>query len=102
VDLIGCFLRAVFSEGINTNKDEGLKKVVEAAGLDWAQATTVIDNDDWQEELEANRMAMYGFDCWGVPTFRLLDESGATLVSAWGQDRLWLVSRSIQQAIAAR
>jgi 2-hydroxychromene-2-carboxylate isomerase len=102
VDLLGCFLRAVFSEGINTNKDEGLKKVVEAAGLDWAQATTVIDNDDWQEELEANRMAMYGFDCWGVPTFRLLDESGATLVSAWGQDRLWLVSRSIQQAIAAR
>ena len=102
MDLISCFLRAAFREGINTNKDEGLKKVLEAAGLDWAQAVTVIDNDDWQEEMEANRTAMYSFGCWGVPAFRLLDESGETLISAWGQDRLWLVSRSIQRAIAAR
>jgi len=102
VELMSCFLRAAFSEGINTNKDEGQKRVVEAAGLDWAQAKSIIDSDGWQEELEANRLAMYDFDCWGVPTFRLLDESGETLVSAWGQDRLWLVSRSIQQAIAAR
>ena len=33
-------------------------------------------NRDWEEELEKNRLAMYDFGCWGVPSFRLLDAGG--------------------------
>lgn len=100
VELASSFLKSAFAQGINTNKDKGLAHVVEQAGLSWQDAQNVIDNDDWQDELEANRTTMYGFDCWGVPSFRLLDSQGNTLVAVWGQDRLWLISREIQAALA--
>lgn len=101
VELASSFLKAAFAQGVNTNKDKGLEHVVQQAGLSWQDAQNVIDNDDWQDELEANRTTMYGFDCWGVPSFRLLDAQGNTLVAVWGQDRLWLVSREIQAALAS-
>jgi 2-hydroxychromene-2-carboxylate isomerase len=101
VELASSFLKSAFAQGVNTNKGKGLAHVVEQAGLNWQDAQTVIDNDDWQQGLEANRTTMYGFDCWGVPSFRLLDGQGKTLVAVWGQDRLWLVSREIQTALAA-
>lgn len=100
VELMSSFLKSAFAQGVNTNKDKGMAHVVAQAGLSWQDAQSVIDNDDWQAGLEANRTVMYGFDCWGVPSFRLLDGQGKTLVSAWGQDRLWLVSREIQAALA--
>jgi len=101
VELASSFLKSAFAQGVNTNKDKGLAHVVEQAGLNWQEAQTVIDNDDWQKGLEANRTTMYGFDCWGVPSFRLLDTRGNALVAVWGQDRLWLISREIQAALAA-
>ena len=100
VELASSFLKAAFVEGVNTNKDEGMAHVVEQAGLSWEDAQKVIDNNDWQAELEKNRTTMYGFDCWGVPSFRLLDAQGESIIAVWGQDRLWLVSRAIQAALA--
>lgn len=99
VELASSFLKAAFAQGVNTNTDAGQQAVVEQAGLSWQQAEMIIDNDDWQQELENNRTTMYGFDCWGVPSFRLLDANGKSLLAVWGQDRLWLVSRKIQEAI---
>jgi 2-hydroxychromene-2-carboxylate isomerase len=99
VALLSEFLRAAFFQGVNTNKDAGLRKVVEAAGLSWQDAQGVIDNPDWQPRLEENRKAMYDFGSWGVPSFRLLDARGNTVVWAWGQDRLWLIAREIQRVL---
>ncbi|MCB1729842.1 MAG: DsbA family protein [Halieaceae bacterium] len=99
VALLGEFLRAAFFRGVNTSRDQGLRDVVERAGLSWSEALAVIDNRDWEPLLEANRQAMYGFGSWGVPTFRLLDARGNTVVWAWGQDRLWLIARSIQRVL---
>jgi len=99
VALLSEFLRAAFYRGVNTNKDSGLRQVVEAAGLSWQEAQTVIDNTDWQPRLEENRQAMYAFGSWGVPSFRLLDARGNTVVWAWGQDRLWLIARQIQRML---
>jgi len=99
VGLMSSFLKAAFVEGVNTNQDAGLAQVVERADLSWTEAQEIIDNDDWQESLEKNRLAMYDFDCWGVPGFRVLNASGDTIVGVWGQDRLWLVSRAIQSAL---
>ncbi|RLQ22636.1 2-hydroxychromene-2-carboxylate isomerase [Seongchinamella sediminis] len=100
--LLSCFLRAAFVDGVNTNTRRGLRRVVEAAGLDWRQAEPRIGSTGWEEMLEENRLAMYAAGLWGVPSFRLLDANGEGLLSLWGQDRLWLVAREIQRQLAAR
>ena len=101
-ELMSSFLSLAFAQGVNTNNDRGLKKVVENAGLDWSQAREIVGQADWQSLLEENRLAMYGAGLWGVPSFRLLDENGEQLLALWGQDRLWLFAREIQRRLAAR
>ncbi|NND66584.1 MAG: 2-hydroxychromene-2-carboxylate isomerase, partial [Halioglobus sp.] len=56
----------------------------------------------WEALLEENRRAMYEHGLWGVPSFRLVDETGRTRLAVWGQDRLWLISRHIQRLLAER
>ncbi len=102
IELISNFLRAAFVDGINTNNDKGLQTVVEAAGLDWAQARRIVGQSGWEEELEANRLALYQAGLWGVPSFRLLDENGRQVLALWGQDRLWLIAREIQRQLGVR
>lgn len=98
-ELLSSFLQAAFFQGVNTNNDRGMRIVVEKAGLDWSQARDIMGNRDWEDELEANRLAMYAFGSWGVPSYRLLDADGSPLLGLWGQDRLWLFSREIQRLL---
>lgn len=56
-----------------------------------------IGNLGWEDLLEKNRKALYEAGIWGTPAFRLLDKDGEELISLWGQDRLWLLSRKIQR-----
>ena len=102
IQLLSSFLRAAFADGVNTNSNRGLRKVVENAGLDWAEAKEHIGTTGWEEQLESNRLTMYEAGLWGVPSFRLLDEKGDAILSLWGQDRLWLLSREIQRQLAKR
>ena len=99
-ELLSNFLEAAFTEGINTNNDSGLRYVVEKAGLDWSSAQAVLGADDWQAMLESNRLEMYDNGLWGAPSFRLLNTQGETVISLWGQDRLWLISREIQRLLS--
>ena len=96
---ISAFLNAAFMEGINTNNDRGLRKVVEAAGLDWSEAQQHLGSKEWEKELEANRLQMLETGSWGVPSFRLLDSEGEEVCWAWGQDRLWVMAREIQRLL---
>ena len=98
-ELLSSFLQAAFFQGVNTNRESGLQKVVEAAGLSWADAKPQVGNKRWEIEIEANRLAMYDFGSWGVPSFRLLDADGQQVLALWGQDRLWLFSREIQRLL---
>jgi len=98
-ELLSAFLSSAFAEGVNTNKDTGLKHVVEKAGLDWQQAKGIVGTPGWEEALEENRLAMYGFGSWGVPSFRLLDADGKEALALWGQDRLWLFGREIERLL---
>jgi 2-hydroxychromene-2-carboxylate isomerase len=100
--LLSHFLRAAFFEGIDTNSERGLRLVVERAGLSWDAARSILGNRDWEDPLEENRLAMYAFGSWGVPSFRLLDEHDEQVLALWGQDRLWLFSREIQRLIRRR
>ena len=106
VELLSAFMRAAFREGVNTNTDAGLRHVVEAAGLSWTAARSIVGKDAWndnawRDEVEANRRAMYDLGLWGVPSFRLLDAGGETRLRVWGQDRLWLVAHEIQRALGS-
>lgn len=101
IELLSSFLSCAFAEGVNTNTDKGLKKVVEKAGLDWQQASDILGQPGWQAILEDNRQAMYTAGLWGVPSFRLLDKnSKEQVVALWGQDRLWLIAREIESRLA--
>jgi 2-hydroxychromene-2-carboxylate isomerase len=95
VELLGEGLRAAFREGVDLAGERGLRQVVEAAGLSWAEACGHRRDTAWQALFEQNRQGLYGCGIWGVPAFRLLDAQGREMVSAWGQDRLWLVAREM-------
>ncbi len=100
--LLSSFLHAAFFDGVPTNARAGLRTVVESAGLSWDEAEKILGNRDWEDAFEANRLAMYDFGSWGVPSFRLLDEAGREVLALWGQDRLWLFSREIQRLLRER
>lgn len=100
-ELLQSFHRRAFYEGVNTGSDDGLRCVVEGAGLPWDEAQRRVGTTDWEDEIEANRLAMLDMGCWGVPSFRLLDRDGSEVLAVWGQDRLWLVSHEIQRLLAA-
>ena len=102
VELCSSFLRHAFVLGVNTNNDRGLRKVVEAAGLDWSAAQPHREDNTWEALLEENRQTMYEAGLWGVPSFRLLGPAGELLLSTWGQDRLWLIAQTLRDALAAR
>ena len=96
--LLASFLRAAFSEAVDTSVDAGLRKVVERAGLDWSQALPHLGSTEWEQELEENRLCMtHEMGQWGVPSFRLRGPEGEPDLVVWGQDRLWLVAREIQR-----
>lgn len=101
-ELLSSFLHAAFFDGVNTNNLQGMKTVVENAGLPWPEASKILGDRDWEAEFEANRLAMYEFGSWGVPSFRLLDEAGKEVLGLWGQDRLWLFAREIQRLLRER
>lgn len=84
------FMRAVWSQGVDAGSDRGMRRIVETAGLDWSAARSLIGNDEWRAEAEANRLELTSFGLWGVPSFRF---NG---ISAWGQDRLWVIEDAIR------
>ena len=84
------WLRGVWAEGIDAGRDKGLRKIVERAGLNWADAQTHLDTDTWRAEAEANRAEMMEHGIWGVPSFRI----GDTIT--WGQDRLWVMEDELK------
>ena len=98
-ELLSSFLSAAFAEGVNTNKESGLRYVVEKAGLEWASAKQVVGQNGWQDTLEENRLAMYESGLWGAPSFRLLDRNNKVVLALWGQDRLWLVAKEIERLL---
>lgn len=85
------FMRLVWSEAVDPGSNSGLKKIVEAAGLNWAEAKSLIGTDGWKPIAEANRQTLLEMGQWGVPSFRL----GA--VNTWGNDRLWVIEDELKR-----
>ncbi len=83
------FMRSVWSEGVDAGSDRGLRRIAERAGLPWDAARAALQDEGWRTVAEANRAEMFSLGLWGVPSFRVGN------VSAWGQDRLWVVQDAL-------
>lgn len=93
------YSQAVWAERINAWSLKGLRSIVERAGLPWEQASKLLDNCDWESEMEANVQAMLAAGSWGVPTLRLIAQQGHAAFTVWGQDRIWLIEAEIQRRL---
>ena len=88
------FMRGVWSNGIDAGSDGGMRRIVQAAGLNWQHARQLLGSDGWRAQAEANRVELTSLGLWGVPGFRFND------VLAWGQDRLWVIEDAIRASRA--
>ncbi len=84
------WLAAVWSEGINAGTHKGLRKIIERSELSWTEAKTILGNEDWRKDVEANQSEMMEYGIWGVPSFRINE------TITWGQDRLWVMEDVLQ------
>lgn len=99
-EFLHAFTTLAFAEGVDLGEEAGLKQACERAGLDWSEARVGLGNEDWREELEANRLAVLESGLWGVPSFRLLGPGGEEIFATWGQDRIWLVEQKVREYLA--
>ena len=95
IEYFRSFMTLVFSQAVDAGADRGLRKIVEAAGLDWAEARRHVDDPAWRDEAERNREELFDLGLWGVPSFRV----GS--VAVWGQDRLWALEDEYRRLFAA-
>ena len=87
------FAQGVNAKGIRADTNEGMKRIVEQAGLNWSEAKCHLSDSHWKEEVVSNQQEMYAFGNWGVPIFRYKN----TMV--WGQDRMFVIERELQDAM---
>ncbi len=95
--LMSEMLRGAFSKGLPLHTSSGMRKAVEAAGLDWSEAEKRIGDESWKAFVEQNQKEMIqDMGLWGVPSFRLSGGGGED-VAVWGQDRLWVIAAEIRR-----
>jgi len=87
-------MTASFYEGKNIYRKTFLSQLIQELDLNWEEAILHLDNDEWQNILEKNRLDMYKGSIWGVPAFKLISPDQEDF-SVWGQDRLWLLENEI-------
>lgn len=84
-------MRAAFAEGRYLSDKPALRRLARETGLDWGDCRKALDGTDWKGRVEENAAALGAIGLWGVPAVRWGE------FVAWGQDRMWLLERSIAQ-----
>ncbi|MEO1553995.1 MAG: DsbA family protein [Pseudomonadota bacterium] len=98
VALMSALLKNAFANGIGIHTEKGMRHGVEAAGLDWNEAKTRLNTDDWKPLIAQHQDEMIeGLGLWGVPSLRLSGPDGEPDIAVWGQDRLWLIAAEIRR-----
>ena len=90
VELLASVAKGNWAEGIRADTRSGLKRLVERAGLNWAEAKTRLNDDSWRLMAQQNLTELYSHRHWGVPCFKVDN------LVVFGQDRL----TRIEQALA--
>lgn len=95
--LMSSLLRHVFAMGVGLHTRKGMKQAVEAAGLDWDEASRHLGSDQWKAIVGKHQDEMVeGLGLWGVPSYLLSGPDGEPDLAVWGQDRLWLIAAEIR------
>ena len=95
-EYLHAFAKSVWAEGRHGYMDSSLEAIIEEAGLNWEEAKTVLDTDEWRSETDTNRENLFALGKWGVPTMTLLNAEEEQLLTVWGQDRIWLIEETIK------
>jgi 2-hydroxychromene-2-carboxylate isomerase len=82
ISFLKSFAQGVWAQGIHSDTDQGLKLIVERCGLNWQQAKSYLNNNDWRNWAQQNLDELYQYDLWGVPSFKYQN------VIVFGQDRI--------------
>ena len=96
IEYFRSFMTLAFSQAVDAGSDRGLRRIVEEAGLDWSEGRGYLDDPGWRKEAERNREELFDLGLWGVPSFRVAS------VTAWGQDRLWVLEDEYRRLAAGR
>ncbi|WP_164118592.1 DsbA family protein [Sphingorhabdus sp. Alg239-R122] len=96
--LMSSLLDHAFRKGVALHSKKGMRRAVEAAGLDWNEASRHLGGEGWKAMVEQNQHEMIeGMGLWGVPSYRLSGPDGEPDLAVWGQDRLWLIAAEIRK-----
>ncbi len=93
LDYLECYARSVWSQGVRSETDGGLKKIVENVDLDWKLAKEKVQDDSWRIWAQQNLAEFYGHDLWGVPSFKYRG------VYLFGQDRVARIEQLIVERL---
>ncbi len=89
IEYLESYALGVWSEGIRSDTDQGLQKIMHRVGLNWDDAKEHLQDESWKLWAQKNLAELYGNDLWGVPTFKYRH------VKTFGQDRIDLIEREI-------
>jgi 2-hydroxychromene-2-carboxylate isomerase len=92
-----------WGRGVSAGSEEGLRRMVLAAGLGeegWGRVLQLLSSESptekfcrWEALTEANKGFLLERGLWGVPCLRYGD------VVVFGQDKLWVIERLLQRDI---
>lgn len=82
VEFLLTYAQAIWSKGICSETDAGLKHIVEKSGLNWFEAKQYLDGNSWKTWVQNNLLALYQHNKWGVPSFTYEN------TTVFGQERL--------------
>lgn len=89
------YARGVWSEGIRSETDSGIKTIIERVGLSWEKAKPLLQQDSWRVWAQRNLAELYANDQWGVPSIKYGN------LAVFGQDRIDRIEQAITENINA-
>ena len=90
------FMQAVWTKGIRSETDKGMQKIIEQTGLNWQEAKTHLNGQQWHTWAEDNLKSLYDIGLWGVPSFQYQD------TCVFGQDKLFFIEQAIRDALSIK
>lgn len=88
--------QAIWAEATDPASDEGLRRICDAAGLDWDGCRAALSDPQIAARVEANTNELVEIGHWGVPVFVFEGEQ------FWGQDRIDDLALTLREAGLSR
>ena len=96
VEFLTSVARGVWAEGVRSDSERGLAKLVSRAGLDWSIAKSHLQDNSWRIWAQDNLTDLLKNDQWGVPCFKFNE------TTVFGQDRLDRIETEIANSLRSK